>query len=155
VKGLFRLFLFLFILVDVLIAFVWWTHPKGARKMGYSGAIPFELPFEMPYEVIVKKKGAPAADTAAPKELPNSVTAPVQTQLDRAARRASITPPSAKRVKRRRITPKHVPRKKTKEELELEEIAEDVGVALPEDKRVGLSDDESEGLLNQPFDSLE
>lgn len=63
---------FIFIIADALALVVWWTHPQGARKMGYSGEIPFALPFELPWKVVVKG----SADRAPAEPLPESVTTP-------------------------------------------------------------------------------
>ncbi len=68
---------FIFIIADALALVVWWTHPQGARKMGYSGEIPFALPIKLPWEVVVKSSGG-----RAPAEpLPESVTTPPSRQL--------------------------------------------------------------------------
>lgn len=78
----------IFIIADALALVVWWTHPQGARKMGYSGEIPFALPIKLPWEVVVKGSGAPA-----PAEpLPESVTTPPAEQIRKSAPRRRRAP---------------------------------------------------------------
>lgn len=60
------LLIVLFLLIDAAAFLVWWTHPKGARSMGFSGRVPFALPFAT---------AGPAEPAEAPAEpLPPSVT---------------------------------------------------------------------------------
>jgi len=48
-RGMVILLVFLFVLVDAGALLVWWTHPQGAKKMGLSGDLPFELPVALPW----------------------------------------------------------------------------------------------------------
>ncbi|MFA5137977.1 MAG: hypothetical protein WC728_02000 [Elusimicrobiota bacterium] len=48
-----------FLFADGLALLVWWTHPQGARKMGFSGKLPLGLEVMLPY-----RKAAPAPSPA-------------------------------------------------------------------------------------------
>ncbi len=107
--------IFIFIVADALALIVWWTHPQGARKMGYSGEIPFNLPIKLPWEVVVKGSGAPA-----PAEpLPESVTIPATQQIPRAAP-----------ARRRRRAPRRQEAPPEAEAPEAEEKSEDASKLL-------------------------
>jgi hypothetical protein len=75
----------LFVLADAFALFVWWTHPQGARKMGFSGRLPFGLDDRLPYPkaaptpapepagagmLPVVAKGGPESPETAPEALP-------------------------------------------------------------------------------------
>lgn len=57
-----------FLLADVYALMIWWTHPKGARAMGFprAGTLPFELPFALPLVTLPEGGGAAAATAPAP-----------------------------------------------------------------------------------------
>lgn len=60
----------LFLLVDVYAFMIWWTHPRGARAMGFpqAGTLPFQPPFPLP--LVTLPEGSDAAQAPPPEPEP-------------------------------------------------------------------------------------
>ena len=91
-KSFLAFLLFLFVLFDSAVFFYWWTHPKGAKQMGFSGKVPFTVPFPLPWAAGGGKdlaeapaegaedqaSGEPGADASAKPQV-KTAAAPAQT----------------------------------------------------------------------------
>lgn len=79
-KSFLAFLLFLFVLFDSAVFFVWWTHPKGAKQMGFSGKVPFTVPFPLPWATAGGKPSADAPAEGAEGETPTEPGAEAATQ---------------------------------------------------------------------------